>query len=564
MKSKSYPQNKSKTNRGDVLATMMKRVIWDTAERDDPRVASYLYNQHKMDYIYGLDEALLFDYLFNFLEQIGYLKHLRKIGPPGGAIQRSYLPYYRFLQLYMMRCLAGIEAMFGCQDLLFSDECAMAMAGFNGYQVRHGTNARGLALRKTPLGEIRGAIHYDTVVNNLVKLTPTGLEHILNSAIASLAAHRTFPKRIHAVLDATDLETTDRCAGCGAVVRKREVKQRGSERKRKVDVTVHGFKVWAVFEPSVEIPLAIRIDTIEKPDNLHAYAVFDQAQKNLGEHATIASLVIDRGFLDGKLLYALAETKKIELVIPAKKTLDVTTDVLQLSAQAQASTPEAVKRRSRTVTRGQGKTRREEQLTTKAVAINDLTSASWFNPEGSGSHTNAKSFQPLPLHAVHVLQWNNHDQDDENKAVVLLTNHRIQDPFAVIDRYGERTLIENQLFREAKQAWYLHHYPRKTARGVMAHAYLTFTVMALTRAFRHYQQKEFKAEVKGRETGMMVYRRKLKTCNRDKVIVFVDDAYGIFYTHEAFILAGIEVSKEMEDLNISRTDVLRKYCPNRA
>lgn len=545
----------------DALITMMERIMWQTATRNDEEVACYLYEQHKMDSVYGLDEAVLFDYLFNYLEEIGYLKYMRKIEPRRGEIKRSFLPFYRYVQLYLMRCIAGIEAMFGCQELLFSDERAMKLAGFNGHQVRYGTTARGLARRKTPIGEFRGAIHYETVVNNLVKLNAGIVDHMLNHAISCLAAHGTFPKKIHAVLDATDLETTDRCMGCGSVKREREVTLRGSNKKRKISVMVYGFKMWAVFDPKTEIPLGITIDTIEKPDNTHAYSVFEKAEKNLAGHASIASLVIDRGFLDGKLLYALSETKKIELVIPAKKNMDVTKDVITLSEQLLHASPEVVKERTCMVNHGQGKMATAESITTQAIAINDLTSATWFNPKGSGSHTNAKSFTPLPIHAVHITKWNNHEQDDD-KAVVLLTNKRITDPFTVIDRYANRSLIENQLFREAKQAWFLEQFPRKTREGVTVHAYLTFTVMALTRAFRNYQYTEGRAELKGQETGMRRYRRKIKSTNRDKLIVFVNDTYGIFYTHEAFILAGIDVSQEMADLHISRRDVLLKYCPN--
>ncbi len=90
---------------------------------------------------------------------------------------------------------------------------------------------------------------------------------------------------------------------------------------------MHGFKIGAAFDPSVEIPLAVKIDTIEEPDDLHELSVIRQAKKNLGEHAEIKSLVSARGFLDGKLLYELDAVEGLELVIPSKEKMDVTEDV---------------------------------------------------------------------------------------------------------------------------------------------------------------------------------------------------------------------------------------------
>jgi hypothetical protein len=44
-----------------------------------------------------------------------------------------------------------------------------------------------------------------------------------------------------------------------------------------VTVILYGWKLWAIYELQTGIPLAIKIDTIEKPDNLHILAVLKQA-----------------------------------------------------------------------------------------------------------------------------------------------------------------------------------------------------------------------------------------------------------------------------------------------
>ena len=130
-----------------------------------------------------------------------------------------------------------------------------------------------------------------------------------------------FPKSIHAACDCTLYETTRKFEGCGSVTHKRKVKARGRRKNgelKEVKVTLYGWKVWAVYEIKTGIPLAIKIDTIEKPDNRHVLAVLEQAKENVKPFSTIDSLVLDRGFLDGKILYDI-DLQGLEFVIPLKR-----------------------------------------------------------------------------------------------------------------------------------------------------------------------------------------------------------------------------------------------------
>jgi len=56
-----------------------------------------------------------------------------------------------------------------------------------------------------------------------------------------------------------------------------------------------------------------------------------------------------------------------------------------------------------------------------------------------------------------------------------------------------------------------------------------------------------------------MYRRKLKVLNRNKLIVFIDSHFGIFPSHEVFMLANVPVYKTEEELNISREQIYAKY-----
>ena len=67
--------------------------------------------------------------------------------------------------------------------------------------------------------------------------------------------------------------------------------------------TVFGFKIWVVWDSHSTLPLAMRFATIEVHDTQLAREVVEQAIANLAGHARIVSLALDRGFMDGPLLW---------------------------------------------------------------------------------------------------------------------------------------------------------------------------------------------------------------------------------------------------------------------
>ena len=56
-----------------------------------------------------------------------------------------------------------------------------------------------------------------------------------------------------------------------------------------------------------------------------------------------------------------------------------------------------------------------------------------------------------------------------------------------------------------------------------------------------------------------MYRRKLKVLNQNKLIVFADDYFGIFLSHEVFMLADVPIRDTEKELNITRDQVRAKY-----
>jgi len=543
------------TTREQLQETLCDRLFWHTAERDDAKVAEYRYHRREMDVVYAMDEATLFDSFFTYLQEIEIFPLFDHLDPH--QQQRNNVSFIQMVLVLLMKVVGSIKTMEEISDLLLTDELLMSMCGFNAYQVRNGSCQRGVKLRTTPIPEIRGSLCVDTVANHVVTITPRRIENLFNRSIQQLALQGMFPKEIHAAGDCTLYETTSTFKGCGSVTHKRRVKARGYRKNgelKEVSVTLYGWKIWAIYEIKTGIPLAVTIDTIEKPDNLHLRAVLEQAKEKVAESSTIDSLVIDRGFLDGKLLYEI-DQQGIEFVIPLKRTMEAARDARQLALDCETFIPMS---RKIDVTHGYGKKKYTEKVITTLGAVPDLLTCDWFNPEGSKATTAKKDYEPIPLNAVVVKKWDNKVPPVE-KQVVFVTNMDVRDPFIAFDRYDERSRMENNLFREVKQNWHLEHPPKKTKEGVSIQTYTAMAMKALTTAFLTWQEQQLQLEALGKQSTWQMYRRKLKVLNRNKLIVFAGRHFGIFPSHEVFMLANVPVRDTEKELDINRDQVYANY-----
>ncbi len=543
------------TSRDQLQETLCNRLFWHTAERDDAKVANHLYHRREMDVVYAMDEATLFDSFFNYLQEIEVFPLLQHLDPQ--KQRRKNIPFIQLVLVFLMKVVGSIKTIDEISDLLLTDELLMSMCGFNAHQVKNGSCDRGTKLRKTPIPEIRGSLCVDTVANHIATITPRRIENFFNRCIQQLARQGIFPKKIHAACDCTLYETTSKFKGCGSVTRKVKVKARGYRKSgelKEVLVTLYGWKVWAIYEIKTGIPIAIKIDTIEKP----VLSVLEQAKENVKTGSIIDSLVIDRGFLDGKVLYEI-DRQGIEFVIPLKRNMEAAIDARQLALDSESFSPVT---REVEVVHGYGKKRYTEKVLTTLVGVPDLLTCDWFNPEGSQANTTKKDYEPIPLNAVVVKTWDNKTPPLE-KQVVFVTNIGVKDPFITFDRYDDRSLMENKLFREVKQNWHFEHPPKKTKEGVYIQTYLTMGMKALTTAFLTWQEEQLQLEALGKQSTWQMYRRKLKVLNRNKLIVFVDQHFGIFPSHEVFMLANVPVHDIAKELNITREQVYAKYTEGR-
>lgn len=89
--------------------------------------------------------------------------------------------------------------------------------------------------------------------------------------------------------------------------------------------------------------------------------------------------------------------------------------------------------------------------------------------------------------------------------------------------------------------------------------YVVMAMKALSTAFLTWQQQQARLHEAGKQTSWNMYRRKLKAFNRNKLIVFVGKCFGIFFSHEVFMLAGIPVHDAEKELKLSRTQIYNHY-----
>jgi len=131
------------------------------------------------------------------------------------------------------------------------------------------------------------------------------------------------------------------------------------------------------------------------------------------------------------------------------------------------------------------------------------------------------------VNALVVTEFNRHVYTaDQSK--VFLTSLPVTDALAVLDLYDLRSLIENTLFRELKQGWFLGCFPKKTADAVRGHVFLTLTIFNLTNAYRTETGQELA------QRGIRRQRREWQ--NSHQVMIFAGEFYAIFDVEEVFIL----------------------------
>jgi hypothetical protein len=530
-------------------------LAWQVARRDDARVGQALYAGEAIEEMHELSEAGLLDEFFAFVEESGMMTLLSQQKLPG--VQRVLIPTVQFVLLYLLKVLFGAESMNELPRVLFSNVALMELIGFNAHQIEEGLTKRGDGQRKTK--KKQGPLTPQCLADNICKLSREQMESLFNQTVQLLVGKGLLDGKRLVALDGSKLPTPATYEGAGKLKQTRSVKIKGQKERAREEYYLSGFKVLVLIDVPTRLPLAMKVMQIQEYEGRWLVPLLEQAQRNLGQRGHIESIVIDRGYLDGADLWQLHQQGVI-FVVRSKAGMAVTAD-----AQALAK-GERAKVRQQVVRHGHGKEAKEEVLRTELVGIEALSSYDAYGDPEQTKSAHRRDYTGQPLNAVVVRRWNNRLPSAEG--AVYLTNGSVDDPFVSFDRYDARSVIENGIFKEGKYPWHLGRFPKKTEAAVIVHCHFTLLVMALCTAFRLWQAKPAESQqpqalaslstaLLGGE-GTARWRQRLKEENRDKVIIFIGEAYGIFHLAELAVLSGLRLQRLPSHLG-SRQDILLRY-----
>jgi len=521
-------------------SVVQERLNWQVAERDDTKVAQALYAGETIEEMHHLSDAGLLDELFVFLKDLGMLEAFAQVSQSG--VKRTLVPTVQFVLLYFLKVLLGGESMNELPRVLFSDLALMELVGFNAHQCANGLTTRGDASRTTK--KKQGPISAQCLADNICKIPQEEMERLFNQMVQLLARQGFFKGKLLVALDGSKLPTPESYEGCGKIKQTRKVKVKGQKEPVMEEYYLSGWKVLVLIEVHTRLPLAMKLVPIQDYEGKWLLPLLEQAEQNLGTHAQIGTIVVDRGYLDGEDLWQVHQ-KGVIFVICGKTTMAVTQDAQGIAKGEQVIV------RERVVHHGHGKTAKEQRLRTELVGIEALTSYDQYGDVADTQHAHRSDYVGQPINAVVVRKWEN--RAPKEGGTVYLTNGEVGDPFVVFDTYDWRSVIENGLFKEGKHPWHLLNFPKRTEAAVVVHCHLTVLVMGITTAFRLWQKQQATAPsalttilptlssaLLGGE-GIARWRKRLEEENRDKIIVFIGQDYGIFHLAEFAVLTHIPI-----------------------
>jgi DDE family transposase len=523
-------------------SVIQERLNWRLAWRDDAKVAQGLYAGEAIEEMHELSDAGLLDEFFVFLEEVGILRAFEQVSVP--TVKRVLVPTVQFVLLYFLKVLFGSESMNELPHVLFSDLALMELVGFNAQQCANGLTKRGDARRKTK--KKQGPITPQCLAENISKLKQEEMEALFNQMVQLLVRWGLLSGERLVALDGSKLPTPQSYEGCGKLKQTRKVKVKGQKEPVTQEYYVYGWKVLVLMDVATRLPLAMKLVPIQEYEGRWLVPLLEQAQRNLGTHAHIGTIVIDRGYLDGEDLWHV-HRMGVRFVIVGKANMAVVADAHGLAQGERARV------RERVVRHGHGKTATQERLRTEVVGLEALTSYDSYGAAEQTQHAQRRDYEGQPINAVVVRSFDN--RVPKGGGTVYLTNAPVKDPFTVFDNYDWRSVIENGIFKEGKHPWHLLRFPKRTQAAVVVHCFFTLLVMGLCTAFRLWQAKStlvptaqtavhanLSTALLGGE-GTARWRQRLREENRDKIIVFIGQAYGIFHLAEFAILTHVPLRR---------------------
>jgi hypothetical protein len=447
-------------------------------------------------------------FLDKFMIFLKTVKFLEVLNVAGEGYERRMITVAKLLLTYQAKILLGISSMNQVPNTLFNDTGLLLLLGFTARQIKKGFCKRGKKRSK----EINVPMHKDTLADALEKFSALEVEKILNESVKILDKGK-FIDDTEYICDATDIETTEKCKDCGRKTIEEEQVNKKTGEITKTLKTTYGFKLLVIRGVRSGIVVSAKFAKIQESEKNYTLKLIKQAEENIGKER-IKVLLLDRGFIDGITLWTIKHGFKIDFIIPATTTMDVTKDA-----------------RSLRNSNGDG-IWREAADKISAAGIKGLLS---YDQYGDEEHNNknkySKDFVANPINVVMVTIWDEKEYE-KGKEKVFLTTLRVDNPISVIKKYKLRSLIENTTFRELKTGWLIENIPKKTEPAVRTHAFLTVCMFNMCKAYRSQLGKKIT------EQGIIRFRRQTFAETRNKVVIIAESYYGIFDLEELMILVG--------------------------
>ena len=487
---------------------------WQFYERAQREVYRKLKVRERPEAVVGAGWGFL-DHFFIFLFSLGFFA---RIDFRPQRVKRVMIPTVLMILTYEMKQLTGISSMNQLEEHLFRDTALLKIIGFTARQIQEGFCQRGK-------GKRRGPMHRDTLADFLSKFSSKEVDFILREAVRVLVRHKLIRGRTY-ILDATDLPTTKRYKGCGV---KKVVKREWSSKEGKeVEIVkyVYGYKLLVLLEARHKIVVAARVVKINEHEKNFTKELVREGQRRTGGKLKV--LLVDRGFIDGVLLWWLSKKMKIKFVIPARKNMEVSQDIRGVRSEKADGQWIFI----------------EKTREIKVMGVRGLLSYDQFGEEAHRRTKGRKDFKANPINAVMVIRWDRKDYSS-GKEKVFLTNLPVSRPMRIIDQYDLRSEIENRGFRELKQGYHLLKYPQKTVAAVRAHAVLTLIIYSLVNAYKSEHGQRLA------HLGIRRWRGKQMGESIHKMIVYYEGIYGIVDVEELFYLMDM-TPKELYRLKINQ------------
>jgi len=492
----------------------MKKSSWQFYERAQREVYRKLKARERPEAVVGAGWGLL-DHFFIFLFSLGFFA---RIDFRPKRVKRVMIPTVLMILTYEVKQLMGISSMNQLEEHLFRDTALLKIIGFTARQIQEGFCQRGK-------GKRRGPMHRDTLADFLSKFSFKEVDFILREAVRVLAKHKLIRGRSY-ILDATDLPTTKRYKGCG--VKKVVRREWNSKEGKEVEVVkyVYGYKLLVLLEARDKIVVAAWVVKINEHEKNFTKEMVKEAQHRTGGKVKV--LLVDRGFIDGTLLWWLSKKERIKFVIPARSNMEVSQDIRGFRSEKADGQWIFI----------------EQTKNIKVMGVRGLLSYDQFGEEEHRRKKGRKDFKANPINAVMVIRWDGKDYEP-GKEKVFLTNLSVSRPMKIIEQYDLRSEIENQGFREIKQGYHLLKYPQRTEAAVRAHAVLTVIIYSMVNAYKSKQGQRFA------HLGIRRWRGKQMGDSIHKMIVYYEGIYGIVDVEELFYLIDM-TPKELYRLKVKQ------------